>query len=261
MPYGTDKWESQNTPARAAAKRKKSARPTARKSKRKTARPAAKKKRAKKKPAPKKKRAAKKPAKKKPKKAKLYTRYDPETGQKVRVTGDSFEFAEWPSRKPTKKKLQRESLKRDPLGTGAQLVAEAVKKSAGRAVERETGKVARRIGGSAALAAGASSARAVAAAVAPAVAAAAVIGGALYAMGRIAQAHNVALGEKANRISREFVSAQQSVQKQLRVARWEDVPSDIRTKLVNGYKKQIADLYASYRPGSIAPSQQLPYGR
>lgn len=193
----------------------------------------------------------------------MYTRYDPETGQKVRVTKDTFEYAEWPSRKPTKKKIQREALKRDPLGTGAQVITEAVKKSAARTVERETGKVARSVGGSAALGGAAATARATAAAVAPAVAAAALVGGALYAMGRIGQLRNVAAGERANRISREFVAAQQAIMKQLRVARWDDVPQDIRTKLVNGYKKQISEVYSTFVPlaGTIRPSQTLPYGR
>ena len=45
---------------------------------------------------------SKKPA---AKKAKLYTRYDPTTGQKVRVTNDTFEYRYWPSRKPSKRKL------------------------------------------------------------------------------------------------------------------------------------------------------------
>lgn len=193
----------------------------------------------------------------------MYTRYDPETGQKVRVTKDTFEYAEWPSRKPTKKKLQRESLKRDPIGTSSQMVAEAVKKSAARTVERETGKVTRRIAGSGVAAAAASTARATVAAVAPAIAAASVIGGALYAMGKIGQLRNVAAGERANRISREFVSAQQTVMKQLRVSSWDQVPADIRNKLVAGYKKAIADTYATVVPlaGTIRPSQTLPYGR
>lgn len=266
MSYGVDKWASPNTRARPAAKRKKSARRTGKKSSRASAPHAKKKKRASApKPKARKPRAAKKRAAKKPKakKAKLYTRYDPETGQKVRVTNDTFEYAEWPSRKPTKKKLQRESLKRDPIGTSAQVITEAVKKSAARTVERETGKVARRVGGSAAVGAGATAARASAAAIAPAVGAAAVIGAALYAMGRIGELRNVAAGERANKISREFVAAQQNVMKQFGVSRWDDVPADLRTKLVNGYKKKISEVYSTTVPlaGTIRPSQSLPYGR
>lgn len=198
-----------------------------------------------------------------PKKERLYTRYDPETGQKVRVTKDTFEYEEWPSRKPSKKKLQRESLKRDPIGTSAQVITEAVKRSASRTVERESGRAARRAAGSTAVGAAVAGARATAAAVAPAIAAAALVGGALYAMGRIGQMRNVAAGERANRISREFVAAQQAVMKQLRVSRWDDVPADVRTKLLNGYKKEIAGVYSTAVPlaGTIRPSQAIPFGR
>jgi len=82
-------------------------------------------------------------------------------------------------------------------------------------------------------------------------------------MGRIGQLRNLAAGERANRISREFVATQQKVMQQFRVARWEDVPADVRTKLVSGYKKAIADVYSTAVPlaGTIRPSQSLPYGR
>ncbi len=179
------------------------------------------------------------------------------------MTKDTFEYEEWPSRKPSKKKIQREALKRDPLGVSAQVVTEAVKKSAARTVERESGKVTRRIAQSGAVGAAATAGRSAVAAVAPAIAAASLVGGALYAMGRIGQLRNVAAGERANRISREFVAAQQAVMKQLRVARWADVPTDIATKLVNGYKRAITETYSTVVPlaGSIRPSQTLPYGR
>lgn len=179
------------------------------------------------------------------------------------MTKDTFEYEEWPSRKPSKKKIQRAALKADPIGTGAQVVTEAVKKSAARTVERETGRVTRQIAGSGVVAAGAATARTAAAAVAPAIAAAAIVGGALYAMGRIGELRTIAAGERANRISREFVAAQQATMKQLRVSRWDDVPADIRNRLVNGYKKAITDVYSTAvpLPGTFRPSQQIPYGR
>lgn len=181
----------------------------------------------------------------------------------MRVTKDTFEYAEWPSRKPTKKKLQREALKRDPLGVGTQLVAEAVKKSASRTVERETGRIARTVAQSGAVAATATALRTTAAAAAPLVGAVGLIGAALYAMGKIGQARNVAAGERANRISRQFVDTQRAVMKQLGVRSWEAVPSELRTKLLNGYKAEIARVYTTAVPlaGSIRPSQALPYGR
>lgn len=280
MPYGVNKWASQNTRAQGAGKRKKSARrtgsksssasaPRAKKKKRKTTRAKAKapvtrkrkstKKKATRRRAP----ARKKATKKKATKERLYTRYDPETGQKVRVTKDTFEYEEWPSRKPSKKKIQRAALKADPVGVGAQVVTEAIKKSAARTVERESGKITRKVAGSVVVGSAAATTRATVAAVAPAIAAASLIGGALYAMGRIAQLRNVAAGERANRVSREFVATQQAVMKQLRVSKWEDVPSDVRNKLVAGYKKAITDVYSTAVPlaGTIRPSQSMPYGR
>lgn len=283
MPYGVNKWASQNSRARSAGKRKGSARRTVKKSSRgsvqrakkksgkakarPTRRTTSRKKKQVRRRAPARrttKRTTKKKAtKKKATKERLYTRYDPETGQKVRVTKDTFEYEEWPSRKPSKKKIQRAALKADPIGVGSQVVTEAIKKSAARTVERETGKLTRKAAGSVAVGSAAATARATVAAVAPAIAAASIVGGALYAMGRIAQLRNVAAGERANRVSREFVATQQAVMKQLRVSKWEDVPSDVRTKLVNGYKKAITEVYSTAVPlaGTIRPSQAIPYGR
>jgi hypothetical protein len=266
--YGAVKWASQNTRAPAAVKRKKSARRTAKKSSKRSAQPAKKKKpttkrkavKAPKKKAPKKK-AAKKPA---AKKAKLYTRYDPTTGQKVRVTADTFEYSTWPSRKPSKKKIQREALKSDPLGTVGMLGAAAGKKAVERAGEKAGRDVLRSVSKSVGIAGAATAGRgAIVASVAPAVAAAGLIGAALYAMGRLGQARNVAAGERANQISRTFAAAQQDTMKAVGASRWEDVPLDLRTKLVNGYKKEIQNVYSTAIPlaGTIRPSQALPYGR
>jgi hypothetical protein len=196
--------------------------------------------------------------KSKPKKAKLYTRYDPETGQKVRVTADSYEYTAWLSRKPSKKKQTRAALKSDPVGTLGILGATAGKKAVERAGERAA---------SGALRAGRGRLVAAATALATsstvgALAAAGAVGAAIYAMGKLAEAYTVSLGERANQISRQFVATQQQVIKQYGGSRWEDVPADLRNKLVNGYKAAIQKVYA-FQPiqGTVRPSQQIPYGR
>lgn len=191
------------------------------------------------------------------KKAKLYTRYDPTTGQKVRVTADTFEYQQWPSRKPTKKKLQREALKTDPVGTLGILGATAGKKGLERAGERAASSVLRTGRGAiaTALTAAATSSATVA------LAAAGAVGAAIFAMGELAKRHDVQLGDRANAISRQFVATQQQVIKQYGGSRWEDVPLDIRTKLVNGYKAAIQTVYSGVHTGVFAPSQQIPYGR
>lgn len=206
---------------------------------------------------PRKRASAKRPRKVASKKARLFTRYDPTTGQKVRVTADTFEYQQWPSRKPSKKKIAREALKSDPVGTIGMLGATAGKRAAERAGERTVSTVLR--SGRGAIATGLTAAASSSAAVA--LAAAGAVGAAIFAMGEVAKRLDVALGERANAISRQFVATQQQVIKQYGGSRWEDVPVDLRTKLVNGYKAAIAKVYSGVHTGVFAPSQQIPYGR
>lgn len=186
-----------------------------------------------------------------------YTRYDPETGAKVKVTADSYEYSAWLSRKPSKKRIQRAALVASPVATLGTIGAAAGKKAIERAGERAASSALRSGRSSLATAATAAAGSATAAGLA----AAAVIGAAIYGMGRIAEAHDVALGERANGISRQFVQTQAAVMKNYRAGRWEDVPLDVRTKLVNGYKAAIAKVYSGIHTGVIAPSRQIPYGR
>jgi len=195
------------------------------------------------------------------KKARLYTRYDPTTGQKVRVTSDTFEYQQWPSRKPSKKKIAREALKTDPVGTLGMLGATAGKRAAERAGERAVSTALRSGRGAIATTVLGTASSLAASSTAVALAAAGAVGAAIFAMGEIAKRYDVALGERANQISRQFVVTQQQVIKQYGGSRWEDVPLDIRTKLVNGYKAAIAKVYSGVHTGVFAPSQQIPYGR
>lgn len=192
-------------------------------------------------------------------KAKLFTRYDPTTGQKVRVTADTFEYQSWPSRKPSKKAIGRAALVANPVGTLGILGAAAGTKAAEKAGER----LARDVLTKGRTAAAQTVLRIAPAAAGLGVAAAAIgaVGAAIYAMGKIAERHDVALGERANAISRAFVTTQQSVIKQLNVASWAEVPADVQKKLVDGYKASIAKVYSGVHTGVFAPSQQIPYGR
>lgn len=174
------------------------------------------------------------------------------------MTVDSFEYSEWPSRKPTKKKLQREALKRDPIGTSSQVLVTGASRAAERTIERQGSRAARSIltgGGLAGVARVAAAAPAAAA-----VGAAGLVGAALYAMAVIAKQTRLSAGEAANRVSREFAATQASVAKQF--GSWDAVPKNIRDRLVSGYKKEIANVYA-FRPiaGTLRPSQSIPYGR
>jgi hypothetical protein len=198
---------------------------------------------------------------KKAKKEKLYTRYDPTTGQKVRVTKDSFEYAEWPSRKPSKKKLAREAFKTDPFGTTGTIAQTAAKRSIERLGEHTATRVLRtaRTG---ALPAALAGARTLAPFAAPLAVAAATIGAAI-ALWKHQQTYEYrTAGEAINQVSREFAATQKQVMEQLRVRSWDQVPAEQRNKLVNGYKAKIAEISSSiYHAGSLRPSQQIPYGR
>lgn len=249
MSYGVNKWESQNTRARSAARRKKSARRTAKKSARPSARRAPKKRATKKRAAPKKrpqkKPRAKKRAAPKAKKERLYTRYDPETGQKVRVTKDTFEYEEWPSRKPSKKKIQRESLKRDPVGTVGQVAVTAGKRSAERIVERSARDVLRATGASGALATAGAVARTAVRAVAVPAAAAGIGLSLAISLGEALKGQaRVRTGDAINKLSRQFVANQAALMRVTGARSWDGVPKEARDRLLRDYRSAVATAAA-----------------
>lgn len=185
-------------------------------------------------------RSARPKAAKRGKKQRLYTRYDPETGQKVRVPNTAMEYFDWPSRKPTKKKIARAALKADPVGVGAQLASTAAKKAVERSVERASSRVLRAatpvavgVGGSVLRSAGAAAAALPPLGVVGALAAAGILGG--WLMDKATDS----VGDKINRISLAFVAAQQELMKRTGVTKWGDVPVAPRTKLLNEYKAAL----------------------
>lgn len=205
--------------------------------------------------------AGRKPRARKAKKPRLYTRYDPTTGQKVRVYADSFEYRDWPSRKPSKKKLAREAFKSDPFGTTGTIAQAAAKRSVERLGEHAATRVLRTARGGAVTAALAS-ARSLAPFAGPLAIAAATIGAAIALWKHQRTYEYRTAGEAINQVSREFAQTQQQVISQLRVRTWQEVPLEQRTQLVNAYKAKIAEISQSiYHAGSLQPSKQIPYGR
>lgn len=174
------------------------------------------------------------------KKAKLYTRYDPTTGQKVRVTSDTFEYRDWPSRKPSKKKIAREAFKSDPLGTSGSVAQQAGK----RAIEKLGEQTATRIARTArttAIPAAVAGARALAPFAGIAGLTALAIGAVLLQNKSVSDAR-LALGEKVNKLSLAFVAAQKQMAAEYRVAHFADVPTEARNRLLNGYKDALTKL-------------------
>jgi len=133
-------------------------------------------------------------------KARLYTRYDPETGQKVRVPSDSYEYGAWLSRKPSKKKQTRQALVNDPVGTLGMLGATAGKKAVERAGERAGRSVL-----SSARAAGLGAIGLTAAGVGAAATSAAILAAGYHVMSKVAAANTVKLGDRINAISNRYI--------------------------------------------------------
>lgn len=260
MSYGVNKWAASSGHVRAAGKPKRRARRTGRKSSRPSARPAKKRKGAssrKRSSAKRKRRATKRSTarrapKKKPTKERLFTRYDPETGQKVRVTKDTFEYAEWPSRKPSKKKIQRAALRADPIGTVGQLGTLAGKKAVERAGERAGRDVLRAVGRATGVGGALGASRAAATAALPTVAAVgAILAAGYYVSEQIAKRQSLKLGDRLNAISARFVETQRQLIKVFGDS-WDDVPADVRSKAVAEYKRAIATASSRAQGSALA---------
>lgn len=188
------------------------------------------------------KRTTKSARKPRAKKAKLYTRYDPETGAKVRVYADSFEYANWLSRKPSKKRTARAALLADPLGTTATAAQKAAIRAGERIAEHTATRVlrtyAKPLVGAALGAAAELGGATLVAAVLPV---AAALGGALLAF-------SSRPGAEENQLSVQFVQAQNKLIQESGGKTWMDVPESARTRLLNDYKaglQRIAQVRAA----------------
>lgn len=170
----------------------------------------------------------------------------------MRVTSDTFEYREWPSRKPSKKKIQREALKRDPLGTIGTIGTTAGKKAIERAGEA-AGRTALRATGIPAILAGARGAVTGAAAgvtlagVGAAVSVAAILSAGYAVMRHVADAGTVALGDRINAISNRFAETQRQLIKAYNGRSWNDVPAEVRDHALRDYKQALTTASAQGR--------------
>jgi hypothetical protein len=155
----------------------------------------------------------------------------------VRVTSETFEYRDWPSRKPSKKKLAREAFKSDPLGTTGSITQQAAKRAVEKLGEHTATKLARSARGVLVGGAGLASSGAVLAAGAGV----ATILAAAYLVGdTIARNQRLKLGDRLNAISVRFTQTQHQLEQAFGTTRWDGVPADVRAKAVRDYKSAIA---------------------
>lgn len=151
------------------------------------------------------------------------------------MTADSFEYRDWPSRKPSKKKLAREAFKQDPLGTTGTVLQQAGKRSVERLGEHAATRVLRtaRAGvGGALLGAGKT--------VAAATGVGTILAAGFLVADTIARNERLKLGDRLNAISLRFAETQRSIEQAFGTRTWSNVPADVRSKAVRDYKDAIA---------------------
>jgi hypothetical protein len=161
----------------------------------------------------------------------------------VRVTSDTFEYRDWPSRKPSKKKIAREAFKTDPLGTTGSITQQAAKRTIEKLGEHTATKIARGAR-TTAIPAAVAVARSLAPFAGIAGLTAAAIGLVLLQNKSVSDAR-LALGEKINKLSLAFVAAQKQMAAEYRVAHFGDVPAEARSRLLAGYKDALNKLSAA----------------
>lgn len=232
MGYGVDKWQQHGTRARTVGKRRKRSTSRARKSrrisaprarKRKTSRRSSKRKASLRTRAPR----ARKPRRVKAKKARTYTRYDPVTGRKYKVTEDDPRYDDWPSRKPSKRSKLAHKIRERP--------AEYAAERATRVIERKVSTATSRIGKSAATAVATRALPVVGAAAASA----AILAAGYVVMDRYARSAQLAHGEKVNKISLEFVDTQHAIMRAFSAGTWSQVPENVRNEAVKKYTSAL----------------------
>jgi hypothetical protein len=183
------------------------------------------------------KRAAPRAAKKRTarKKApKKYTRYDPLTGQKAKVTADDPRYTEWLPRKPGKKKIRQE---RAAELLGGSRVAGVIAEEVGRKAAQRAATVAkttgRKVAGQALGAVGATAALSVAAQAA----AVATAGALAYGLTRLILTHDA--GANLDKAYREYSGAKRALMAQTGSSSWADVPKAARDRLHAAYQEAV----------------------
>lgn len=194
---------------------------------------------------------------KRAKKARLYTRYDPASGKKYRVTADDWRYAEWSNRKPSKRAKLQEKILSQP----GEYISERASRVGTEIARKSAGTIARKALPASAAVAGRILASAAFAPLASLTALA--IGAALLERRSVGNAR-LALGERINNLSREFVAAQQQMAAEYRVAHFGDVPAEARNRLLAGYKTALARLTAATKVttyGRFGPQTYSTIGR
>ena len=169
-------------------------------------------------------------------------RYDPVTGQKVKVTADDPRFDEWSNRKPSKRSKLAKKIRERPgeyIAERATKVLEARTRVAATSLGRVVARSA-----PAALALGA------------AAASAAILAAGYVVMDKVARSRGIALGERANDISRKFTATQAAIMRAFNAGSWSQVPQDVRDKATNDYKRALGTLYAQAQ-GSALVGQRV----
>ena len=69
---------------------------------------------------------------------------------------------------------------------------------------------------------------------------------------QIAKNGRLKLGERINIISQRFILAQQEIEKKYGVARWDQVPSDVRSRWLTDYKRALGTANSQAQGSAFA---------
>lgn len=148
------------------------------------------------------------------------------------VTADDPRYEEWPSRKPSKYQKEASKLYEKP----GEYVAEKVIKAA----HRKTSGVQKTLAGAVATVARNPVVATVAGGAASIAAGLAIIAAANTLAQQLAKSGKLALGDKLNALSRDFVTTQRTLIRAYAVSDWQHVPQQVRDEAVKGYKAALA---------------------
>jgi hypothetical protein len=180
------------------------------------------------------------------KKPRLYKRYDPVDGHLEKVTRDDPRFDEWRTTRGTVASRKKKLLREDPVEYARTFGVTAVKRRAERSAETVVARTARAAARPAAAALAPFASR-VAPFIGPVATLAAGAIALLLLQNRSVRNARLALGERINALSLEFVKQQQLMAQQYHVEHFGDVPAEARTRLLNGYKQALDQLTAATR--------------
>lgn len=160
------------------------------------------------------------------------------------VTADDPRYEEWPSRKPSKYQKEAAKLYEKP--------GEYIAEKAVRAAHRKTSGVRKSVAGAVATIAANPAVRVVAGGAVSIAAGLAIITAADAVAQQLAKSGKLALGEKLNALSRDFVTTQRALIRAYDVADWQHVPQQVRDEAVKSYKRALATASAQAQGSAYA---------